>query len=88
MNATREKRTLSWRQAEMILENRNLPSGYLDYDVDQFNTHTSKNKSKPIFKEILDIQGGEPEWGSLVPFYGRVGGEDPRVHKQEIKQKC
>ena len=34
----------------------------------------------------MDICWGEPEWGPTVPLCGRVGGEDPRVHKQEVTQ--
>ena len=49
--------------------------------------HRKPNRNKETSRNV-QIQGGEPEWGPLVPLQAHVSGEASRVPKQEVKQKC
>ena len=63
-------------------------SGYPDYgmSVNSIPTILKTTKKQKPQETIMDIQGGEPEWGSLVPVEYPSEARAVRVHNREVNQ--
>ena len=64
------------------------PSRKHDYgmSVNSIPTILKTTKKQKPQETIMDIQGGEPEWGSLAPVEYPSEARAVRVHNREVNQ--